>query len=110
MEKPMEWSEIARLSPGKLATLLNVERELGWDEADTVSLLRNQLQAPMWPDLCRVNGSGADDLENVIRQRPANETFQDHLLSDNPSVALLLSIKIFAQHIRGEIANPLHGD
>jgi hypothetical protein len=106
----MEWSEIARVHPSKLARLLELDGGLEWSESDVVSILRDQLNAPMWPDLCSVNGVAPRDLEAAISRRRVGETFQDHMLSPEPSVELLLTTKIFAQQIRNDPANPLHGD
>ncbi len=106
----MEWSEIASLAPSKLAQLLDVDREVVWSEPDITNILLRQLNAPLWPDLALVKGIAQDHLERLVRQRPGGETFQQHLLSPKPCIEVLYAIKAFAQQIKGDFSNPLHGD
>jgi hypothetical protein len=106
----MEWYEIANLAPSKLATLLDVEHEIVWSEPDSTNILRRQLDASLWPDLSYVKGIAADHLQRLVRERPPGETFRQHLLSSRPCVELLFAIKAFAQQVRSDSSNPLHGN
>ena len=96
--------------PVQLARLLDLDRDIEWSEEDPAAILRQQLAAPLLPDLLVVPGADSAGLDSLVRDRPPAETFLQHLTSAHPSLELLAAIKSFAHYVRNSPSNPLHGD
>jgi hypothetical protein len=101
------------LPPAKLARLLDVEgggaEAAAWTAADAAAALRQQLQAPLLPDLLAAPGAERERLEALVRSRPETATFAAQLTGREPTTELLESIKRWARHMREQPSSPLRG-
>ncbi len=68
--------------------------------------LRDQLAAPLLPDLALIPGM---EIERLRQMAGPGVTFLDVLVSDAPEIELLLALKMWARHVRDEVENPLGG-
>jgi hypothetical protein len=110
MEALMDMSELGKIAPSKLAQLLDVEEQFPWSGEDAGRMLRYQFDAKLLPELYDVRGVDPVQLRQWISKRPAGETFLQHLLSVEPSLEILSTIKSWSRQIRDNRNNPVHGD
>ncbi|HEY4329728.1 MAG TPA: hypothetical protein VGN88_08325 [Phycisphaerae bacterium] len=104
------------LAADRLARLLDVDPKSAWTEQDAAAALRHQLSLPLMPDLGRAPGAEIQLLTRLIEEgqtataRAAGTgttSFLEQLTCTRPSKELLIGIKNWARHVRGEAANPL---
>jgi hypothetical protein len=101
------------LPPDKLARLLDVEEPAGdalaWSRADAAAALRQQLDAPLLPDLLNIPGIERGRLEALVRSRPDTVSFAAQLTGRDPTTELLDAVKRWARIMREQRSSPLQG-
>lgn len=101
------------LSPEKLARLLDVEGTaedaVAWSRADAAAALRQQLAAPLLPDLLAIPGIERERLEALVRSRPHTGSFAAQLTGRESTTELLEAVKRWARMMREQRSSPLQG-
>ncbi|HVT79923.1 MAG TPA: hypothetical protein VHM90_04645 [Phycisphaerae bacterium] len=99
----MRMDSVEKLPPAQLVQLLDLSGPAHWTAEDAAVALRQQLAAPLLPDLAAAPGARREQLEAAAS---GMDTFAQALLSP-PNITLLHAIKQWARHTRNDSATPL---
>lgn len=94
---------VEKLPPEQLVQLLDIDAPPHWNAVDAAAALRQQLAAPLLPDLASAPGARVEHLETLAA---GTASFLAALIAP-PNVELLHAIKLWARQVRGDRATPL---
>jgi hypothetical protein len=98
-------SSIEKAGAERLARMLDAEPTAQWSPADEAAALRQQLGAPLLPELADVAGVAGVELERLGSS--AQGRLVEVLTAAVPEVELLRAVKLWARQVREQGASPL---
>jgi hypothetical protein len=95
-------SSIEKAGAERLARMLDAEPRAQWSPSEEAAALRQQLGAPVLPELRGVAGVEVERLGSSAQGR-----LVDVLTAAVPEVELLQAVKLWARQVRGDGSSPL---